>query len=99
MEVEEEPSVSFASSSIVVAMVYLKVLMELSFQRHSQNGARQQDLQPRIISFEASIIKFTQASCFLKMCNEVERSESVFTQLQCSSNAEKSETYLCSVSM
>ena len=35
----KEPSASFASSSIVVAMVYLKVLMELSFQNHSQNGA------------------------------------------------------------
>ena len=41
----------FVSSSIMVAMVYLKVLMELSFQSHSQNGARQLDLQPRIISF------------------------------------------------
>ena len=33
------------------SMVYLKVLMELPFQSQSQNGARQQDLQPKIISF------------------------------------------------
>ena len=31
--------------------VCLKVFVELSFQSHSQNGARQLDLQPRITSF------------------------------------------------
>ena len=35
-----------------------------------------------------------QAVSQAEMCNEVERKVSVFTQLQCSSNAEKSENLL-----
>ena len=71
MEVEEEPSVSFASSSIVVAMVYLKVLMELSFQSHSQNEARQQDLHPWIsfcrINYQIHTGKlFLRQKCVMK---------------------------------
>ena len=96
MEVEEEPSVSFASSSIVVAMVYLKVLMELSFQKPftkwsmaTGSSAKNNKLLKHQLSNS-----HRQAVSQAEMCNEVERRGSVFTQLQCSSNAGKSANLL-----
>ena len=49
------------------SMVYPKVLMELSFQSHSQNGARQQDLQPRIISFWRINYQIHKGKLFLRL--------------------------------